>query len=295
MNGVNERPVFFYKLIELILAVSIVLGIGWIRYLTGPEFAFSFFYLFPIIVISWRTGLFGGILISVLSAISWLMGDLYMVDRFSQPHIPFINESFRLAVFLFVVFLIVRYKRIMETLKSQAMLDPLTGIANRRAFFQLAKTEIDRSRRYDNPFSVLVLDIDDFKQINDRFGHHTGDRLLITVVETIKQHVRAIDIVSRFGGDEFVILLIKTNRDTAFGIAQKLRQQLLYTMKKHNWQVTFSMGLVTFLFTPESVDETIKVADELMYQVKHNGKDDIKHMVIQSTTTRKAGGLDIRT
>ncbi len=282
MNGSFERPNPLYKLTELILVVSIVFGIGWIRFLTGPEFAFSLFYLFPIIVFTWRKGLFGGILISLLSAISWLIGDLYMVDRFSRPHVPFFNVSFRLAVFLFIVFLIVRYKRIMESLKTQAMMDPLTGITNRRAFFQLAKTEIDRSRRYDNPFSVLVLDIDDFKQINDQFGHHTGDDLLITVGETIKQHVRAIDIVSRFGGDEFVILLIKTNRDAAFRIAQKIRQQLLYTMQKHHWPVTFSMGLVTFLFAPETVDETIKVADELMYQVKNNGKDDVKHMVMQT-------------
>jgi diguanylate cyclase (GGDEF)-like protein len=266
----------------ILLIFASVLLIGWIRLLTGPEFSFSLLYLLPIITVTWLVGKSWGILISILSAFSWLLADLSMIDRFSKSYIPLINESFRLLVFLFIIFIITRHKKILETQKEMAMLDPLTGVANRRAFLQLARTEIDRSRRYNHPFSVMYIDIDNFKHINDYFGHHTGDLLLITVVETIKQHVRAIDIVARFGGDEFVVLLVKTGEKSAALVAQKLQKQLLSVMKNNQWRVTFSIGLASYHSAPDSVDETIKAADELMYHVKHNGKNNIRQTVLKT-------------
>ena len=265
-----------------VLAFVLVLLIGWIRFLTGPEFAFSLLYLLPIITVTWLVGIHWGILISILSAFSWLLADLSMIDRFSKSYIPLVNESLRLLVFLFIVFMITRHKKILEAQKEMAMLDPLTGVANRRAFLQLARTEIDRSRRYNHPFSVMYIDIDDFKQINDHFGHHMGDRLLIAVVETIKHHVRAIDIVARFGGDEFVVLLVKSGEQSAALVAQKLQNQLSTIMKNNQWRVTFSIGLAAYHSAPDSVDEAIKAADELMYHVKRNGKNNIRLTVLNT-------------
>ncbi len=272
----------WFKPLLLVLAFAVVLLIGWIRFLTGPEFAFSLLYLLPIVAVTWLVGVHWGIGISFLSAFSWLLADLSMLERFSYSFIPLVNQLFRLAVFLFVVLVIARHKKILETQKELAMMDPLTGVANRRAFLQLARTEIDRSRRYSYPFSVMYIDIDDFKQINDTCGHQTGDRLLTTVVETIKHRVRAIDVVARFGGDEFVVLLVKTEEKSAALVAQKLRKQLLGVMQNNQWDVTFSIGLATYHSVPDSVDETIKAADELMYQVKHDGKNNIRHAVLKT-------------
>ena len=282
MQEQNEKLRRCYKPLLLVLFFAFVLLIGWVRLLSGPDFAFSFLYLLPIITVTWMVGTHWGILISVVSAFSWLLADLSMVDHFSNSYTPMVNESFRLTVFLFFFFMITRHKKILEAQKKLAMMDPLTGVANRRAFFQLARTEIDRSHRYNHPFSVMVMDIDDFKQINDHFGHHTGDRLLTTVVETIKLHVRAIDIVARFGGDEFVVLLVRTGETSAALVARKLQKQLLDIMQKNRWRVTFSIGLATYHTVPDSVDETIKAADELMYHVKHNGKNNIRHAVIKT-------------
>jgi len=268
------------KTIVITLFFVLVFFISWIQRLTGPEFAFSFLYLIPIINAAWLAGLRWGILISVVSAFSWLLADLSVINSFSNAYIPLVNECFRLMVFLFVVFMINRYKKILENQQELAALDPLTGVANRRAFFRLARTEIDRSRRYNHPFSVMVIDIDDFKQINDHLGHHVGDRLLIKVVETIKKHLRAIDIISRFGGDEFVILLVRTKEKSALLVAGKLQKQLLDIMQDNQWKVTFSIGVATYNAVPDSVEETIRAADELMYQVKHNGKNSIRHAVI---------------
>lgn len=271
-----------YKTLWVVLVFGLVLLIGWIRFLTGPEFAFSFLYLLPIITVTWLAGVYWGILISVVSAFSWLLADLSMIDRFSNRYAPLVNEFFRFTVFLFIVFMISRHKKILETQKELATMDPLTGIANRREFFQLARMEIDRSRRYNNPFSLMYLDLDEFKQVNDHFGHHTGDRVLISVVETIKHNVRAIDIVSRFGGDEFVVLLVKADENSASLVVRKLQKQLLNIMQKNQWRVTFSIGLATYHAAPDTVDEAIRAADELMYNVKHNGKNNIKHAVFKT-------------
>ncbi len=282
MQGPHEKRRRGYKQLLLVLIIGLVLLIGWLRFLTGPEFAFSFLYLLPIITVTWLFGIRWGILVSVVSTLSWLLADLSMIDRFSNSYIPLANESFRLMVFLFIVVMITRHKKILETQKALAMMDPLTGVANRRAFLQLASTEIDRSRRYNHNFSVMVIDIDNFKQINDHFGHHTGDRLLTTVAETIKNHVRVIDIVARFGGDEFVVLLVKTGERSAALVTRKIQKQLLGIMQKNQWPVTFSIGLATYHSIPDSVDETIKAADDLMYHVKHNGKNNIRHAVIKT-------------
>lgn len=278
-SPVNSRR--YQKPLLIAAALGMIVLIGWLRFLTGPEFAFSFLYLIPIVTVTWMTDRPWGITMSAASAFSWLLVDLGMVDRFSRAYIPLVNESFRFTVFLFIVFMIAKYKRMLATQKELAMMDPLTGIANRRAFRQLATIEIDRSQRYQLPFSIMVIDVDDFKPINDQFGHHTGDRLLVTVVETIKQHLRAIDIIARFGGDEFVVLLVNTAETAADTVVRKLQRQLLDKMKEKKWAVTFSIGMVTYHIIPDSVEETIQAADALMYEVKHNGKNDVRHAVLK--------------
>jgi diguanylate cyclase (GGDEF)-like protein len=280
MQRINHHFEQYYQPLLLVLSFVAVLLIGWARFLTGPELAFSFFYLPPIITVTWLVGARAGILISFVSASSWLVADMLMLEQYTSIYIPLINELFRLAVFLFIVFIIARYKETLDAHKELAMVDPLTGVANRRAFFQLSRSETERSRRYSHPFSVMVIDIDNFKQINDRFGHDTGDRLLITVVETIKHHVRAMDIVARFGGDEFVVLLARAAEKPAIAVAGKLQKQLLSKMESNRWRVTFSIGLATYRSPPHNIEEAIKVADELMYQVKRSGKNDIKHAVM---------------
>ncbi len=267
-----------------VLAFTLVLAIGWIQLRTGSESGFSFLYLLPMIILTWRVGLRAGVWISLLSALSWLLADLYATGHFRNPHTPLpplVCLLFRAAIFLSIVFMIARHKKILAAEKEMAMLDPLTGVANRRGFQLLAQTEINRSRRYNHPFSVMFIDIDDFKKINDHFGHLTGDRLLLAVVQTIRNNVRAIDIVARFGGDEFVVLLVRSEEKSASLVAGKLHQQLLSIMKTNHWNVTLSIGLATYHTAPDTLAEIIKEADELMYQVKRSGKNDIRHAVIE--------------
>ncbi|MDY6970117.1 MAG: diguanylate cyclase [Spirochaetota bacterium] len=161
-------------------------------------------------------------------------------------------------------------------LNEIARTDPLTGIPNRRTFIEKASLEIHRAQRYFHPFSIAYLDIDNFKNINDSFGHNTGDALICLVADTIKNNIREIDEIARLGGDEFVILLSQTDSKIAYSVVNKLKTILSEIMKENKWPVTFSIGIVTFIKPPISVDNAIAKADSIMYSAKQEGKDLIK-------------------
>ena len=203
-----------------------------------------------------------------------------MVNVFSKAIIPYLNESFRLFVFIFVTFIIHKLKTALENQKELAATDPLTSVANRRAFYDLANLELKKARRYQTPISFLYLDIDNFKKINDNFGHPMGDQLLRSVAKTIEKNIRAIDLIVRFGGDEFGILLAETGAESATHVVGKLKNKLLELVRGNGWPVTFSIGVATFISPPGSIDEMIDVADAQMYLGKQNGKNRAQHKII---------------
>jgi diguanylate cyclase (GGDEF)-like protein len=281
MNQADKS--IFNRYLKFLLTFSgliLVSAIGVLRYLTGPELALSLFYLFPIGLASWYVGRWSGVLMSFASAVSWLIADLMMLNSFSKSLIPYVNESFRLIVFLIFTYISSRLKASLDNHRQLARTDHLTGIYNRRAFFDLANLELNKASRYRTPLSVLYLDIDNFKQINDRYGHHVGDQLLRLVAKTIKDHVRAIDVTARFGGDEFGILLAETASGPASMVARKLQVQLIELMQHNGWPVTFSTGIVTFEIIPASVDEMLEAVDAQMYLAKKQGKNRTRHKTV---------------
>ncbi len=169
----------------------------------------------------------------------------------------------------------------LEHEKELSRIDFLTQVANRRAFYEMAEFESKRSRRYQRPISLAYIDIDNFKQVNDRMGHEVGDRLLVAVAASIQKSVRETDLVARVGGDEFVLLLPETAAEPAQIVLGKVRNNLLDAMERNAWPVTFSIGLATFPTPPDSVDAMVKFADDLMYSVKNSGKDRIASTVVR--------------
>jgi len=271
----------FSHLTLIMISVFLAIVIGWIRYKTGSEYAFSLFYLFPIIISTWYVGRGVGIAMSIICVATWLTADVSLLHKFSNTAVPFINETFRLIVFLFVTCLVWELKRALGINTALARTDPLTGIANRRAFFEFADIELKKAQRFKNPVSIIYMDIDNFKNINDRFGHHVGDRLLRIVADTIKKNIRSIDMAARFGGDELGVLLPETD-DTGIRIlANKLREKLLARMRHHGWSTTFSIGAATFQNSGISVYEMLNIADKLMYFAKRNGKNKIVFQVVK--------------
>lgn len=174
-------------------------------------------------------------------------------------------------------------QRLKESLAKEqelARIDPLTHVANRRAFYEVAEAESARARRYRRPISVAYLDIDDFKRVNDTLGHSTGDALLVSVASTLRSQLRTTDVVARMGGDEFALMLPETDATSAQVVLEKLQRALLETARASDWQVTFSIGAASFVTAPDSLDTMLRLADEELYAIKAQGKNRVSVAVV---------------
>ncbi|MDY6970107.1 MAG: GGDEF domain-containing protein [Spirochaetota bacterium] len=218
-----------------------------------------------------------GIVLSIASAITWFIADLQTGHIYIHPIIPYWNTLMRFGFFLITTFLISNFKKAFDLEKKYSRIDNLTGIPNSRSFYEVVLKEIDISRRYKTYLSILYIDLDNFKLINDTQGHLEGDRLLRSVANHIKNNIRNMDSAARLGGDEFAVLLPHTEFGQAKTVAEKLRSALMDLMQQNDWSVTFSIGLASFIDPPLTVNEIIKKADDLMYSVKRNGKNNIKY------------------
>jgi diguanylate cyclase (GGDEF)-like protein len=165
---------------------------------------------------------------------------------------------------------------LLEKERALSRLDPLTGLANRRAFYEILEAEKQRCSRYQRPFSLAYIDLDNFKRVNDTRGHSVGDFVLTTVADLIRSNMRATDTVARLGGDEFAILLPETDPNGTKQVLTKLHQRLNSELQNAGLDVSLSVGAATFLNSPESVDDIVRTADELMYAVKAHGKNDLR-------------------
>lgn len=158
--------------------------------------------------------------------------------------------------------------------------DGTTGALNERGFREQLSHEMSRFRRHQRPLTVVYLDLDGFKTVNDTLGHSTGNVVLRVVAQTMQRSVRDVDFVARLHGDEFALLLPETSGKSARVVVEKLKNTLSDTMKAHEWNVTFSIGVVTFKSPPAAADYMIETADKAMYTVKRTGKDRISSLVV---------------
>lgn len=272
---------YFDKLHEsviFVLGITLVLLLGAIDHLSGYEASFSIFYLLPISLVSWFGKRNHSVIISVMSAAAWLWADLTSGHTYSHFAIPIWNSLMRLGFFFMATFSLSAIKKLLEKEQALARNDFLTGVANRMAFNEIAKGEIARSVRFSHPFTIAYIDIDNFKQVNDLFGHSQGDYLLQAIAKTKKENTRSIDLVARLGGDEFAIMFPETGEEDIKTPIGKLQAKLLNVAKNNNWPITFSIGVVT-CYKACKLDELIKEADNLMYAIKRSGKNSIEYKI----------------
>ena len=167
---------------------------------------------------------------------------------------------------------ITQLKEMEEELKRLSITDPLTQIYNRGKFQQALEEEIKRQRRYETDLTAIMLDIDHFKPINDTYGHDVGDKILVKLVELVKQCIRETDIFSRWGGEEFMILLPLTSLDDAARLAERIRVKVMKSYFEVVGPITCSFGVSELL--PEDTDETFtKRVDNALYESKRNGRN----------------------
>jgi len=265
----------------IITAGGLLVALLWgVDFVTGPDFSFVVFYLFPVFLVTWFAGAGGGVVISLLSGVAWFTADVLTLSRATHPAIPYLNFVTKLAFFLIVNGTVSSLRVSLEREREMARTDFVTKVANSRYFAEIALQEIRRAGRYQHPFTVAYLDIDDFKRVNDQWGHSTGDALLAEVARSMQDNIRATDSVARMGGDEFALLLPETGYEASDVVVRKVREGLLAAMRGKGWPVTFSIGVVTFMMPPESVDSMIRIADGFMYDVKHGGNNSIRHRQI---------------
>jgi len=263
----------------------LVFVIGYLDYVTGPEIGFSLFYLIPIMLTSW----FGYdrkislILVPALCAVAWLLADSYSGHQYSGSWIPYWNMVTRLGMFLVIGLALSGLRAAHANERMLARIDPLTGVYNTRYFAELVSKEISRAARFSEAFSFAYLDIDNFKNVNDNFGHDQGDQLLRMLTKVIKDNIRSIDIIARFGGDEFGILFLNTDSAQSYAVMNKIFSVFRQNISA-KWKVTLSAGVVTYLTSPNSLDEIVKAADELMYKAKKKGKDQAEFNVVKEST-----------
>lgn len=154
--------------------------------------------------------------------------------------------------------------------------DPLTGLNNRRAFFELGRQIDENARRYLRSYSVIMLDLDHFKRLNDRHGHDTGDRALVTVAGIIGRVIRSSDVSARIGGEEFALILPETGLDEARQLAERLRQAFLETPFEHDGRaigLSASLGVATFGDQARNLSQVLSHADQAMYRAKRRGRN----------------------
>jgi diguanylate cyclase (GGDEF)-like protein len=161
-------------------------------------------------------------------------------------------------------------------LRSMALIDNLTGLYNNRFFRLQLETEMARTRRTGLPCCLLMIDLDNFKMINDTLGHLEGDRFLIQVAQTFSQCVRAIDIVCRYGGDEFVAILPSTRIFVAIRIANRFKKAVSEIPGASGYNVSASIGISEFaVSSPWDANEFIQAADSAMYDAKSKGRNQV--------------------
>ncbi len=263
------------RVLILTLGVAIIALVAEIDDLSGPHASLALLYVLPIALVTWYVSAgwgfffaaFAGIVDSALAfrglpsgASAWLIGWTFVA---------------RMISFSVTAGIIWTLHRAIENQRALANTDPVTGIGNTRAYRIAASREIARCERQRSPITAVYLDLDNFKAVNDRFGHARGDRLLRVVAATLTANLRLTDHVARLGGDEFALVLPDAGPSDAGPLISKLHRLLLAEMERYGWPVTFSIGVATFAKAPRSVDDLLARADALQYRAKSSGKNRI--------------------
>lgn len=231
----------------------------------------------------WRTTLLFSASISLMSlGLTWLyirlggygeMGEAFYISLLVPLPMTLLPGGMIFA-------LVAALEQARHTAHTLSMTDVLTGLHNRRHFMQSAQRELDLAQRHGLPLALLILDIDHFKRVNDQHGHAVGDQVLIEVGRRCAQVLRATDLLARWGGEEFVVLLPNTGHEQAHQLAERMRETVAYSAQLYAAQeavrVTISIGVAgTVPQQPTTLDALVQQADRALYDAKHAGRNQV--------------------
>jgi diguanylate cyclase (GGDEF)-like protein len=266
----REKPV------ALTVAFLLLATVATLDYVTGWEVSLTIFYLPPIVLAAWVLGKRAGILFALLGALVWVLVDALSGHPKAYTLVRFWNALVLAGYFVITVIILAKLKVALEHERNLSREDPVTGVANTRAFYEWSAREVDRARRYHRPITFVYVDCDDFKVVNDQHGHAAGDEVLREVARALRDVVRDLDLVARVGGDEFAVVLTETDRAGAQVAVGRVREGLLGVMARRGWPLTFSLGVASFMAGVTSVEDALRKADDLMYIAKRGGKNTVE-------------------
>ena len=267
-------------------ALLAVAALGLLDYLTGPGVRSALFFVLPVLFVGWNLPRRAIVVVALFSAIVW------GAVRWYAPEVPDVADTLISTVDSLIVFMVAglafatirrerdrlraandRIHELLEKEATAARTDALTGLPNSRDFLQRLEPEIARCHREHTPLCLLYLDLDNFKQVNDRHGHFEGDRVLQRVADALRSCLRAADIPARLGGDEFAALLWQADRVGAEGVGERVLAAVRQIGADYpQCSLGVSVGIAWFETPPANSLEVVRSADEAMYEAKRDGK-----------------------
>jgi diguanylate cyclase (GGDEF)-like protein len=284
----DRRHIIVLNAIILVVGCTFIVLIGIIDRMTAQDASLYVLYALPIFFGAWYGGRSTGILLCLVSVIGWTMTDLSFTEW--EAMLTIWNVGLRLSFFVGISVVISSLKSGLDREKMLASIDFLTELPNRRTFLVIANQERERAIRNKRPLTLAYIDLDDFKQINDRSGHDIGDLVLKEVGKILKSNIRGSDSVARIGGDEFVILFPDTGYESAQAVLQKIEDRMKERMLEKQWDITVSIGAATYGNWYPSVQQMVLKTDRLMYAAKASGKNRICHDLVDPHPSVQVNG-----
>jgi len=262
--------------------------------LFGYDFVATSFYLVPIGFVAFVLGTRCGMVIALAAALTETVATYAaLVDATNIWTVP-ISILLELVVFVAAAYAQGAIRRFVERERHLSRHDAVSGVVNSLGFREAAGWEVARARRFPQVLSLIYLDVDDFKVVNDQQGHARGDEVLRIIGRAMMESLRESDVVARVGGDEFAALMPGTDEEGCRAAAARVHLAITRDLAKAGFAVTASLGATTFPSAPETVDELIGAGDEAMYTVKRGSKNGVHHFVARNPRPPADPSLDRR-
>ena len=293
MGNVARLLGFFERLplwVALTFCAAVIAALGLVDYVTGGDMVLSVFYVLPVSLAAWLWGQAAGAAFGAQAAAVWFVADQLTLDQGLASPVAWWNAGVRYAFFLLVALVVAGLRRTLHEEHEVAQRDPLTGVANSRAFREALALEVSRADRHAWPLTVAYIDVDDFKTVNDEHGHAVGDEVLTTIAMHLAASVRRTDTVARLGGDEFAVVLPEADAAVTARIFSRVIDAVQGVIGERGWPVTLSVGTVTCATmaacAPDDAGERlVSLADAAMYEAKAAGKNTLRQRVVETART----------
>ncbi len=250
----------------------LVAAVFWVCAHTPPQFELGILYLIPVVLATWQDGVTAGLAFAAATTVLRYVGGLAELPGSTPFAARLGSEGAFVAVAGIAMAGLVQLRRTQAELARLASYDQLTGALSAPAFSARLAAELARARRYRRSLALLYLDLDDFKTVNDRHGHATGDAVLGLVGDAIRRSLRQADVVGRLGGDEFAVLMPETEGSVAVAAATRLAAGIRSAFHGSP-SVTASIGVVASVAPDGIPEDLLRQADAAMYEAKRAGKD----------------------